>query len=233
MVGVSLGAHILGQTGKQVLEGKIDTMFGLDPAGNHKIIFRWKLKAKFDNISGPLFSLGNTDNRLNRGDANYVEIIHTNVGGFGLGGPTADVDIYVNGGASQPGCVLANCNHMRSASLYIESINSDQLVARRCNTVTEAQVMRCTGGQPGLVLGGEPSNSKRNVSGIFSLRTYRSAPFGMGPNFEWNWIFLWLINGFERLLCLKLISLSSGIDFWNQYLIFETLKIRDNKEANF
>lgn len=53
MVGVSLGAHILGQTGKQVLEGKIDTMFGLDPAGKLKITFIFNSKAQFVIVQVP------------------------------------------------------------------------------------------------------------------------------------------------------------------------------------
>jgi pancreatic triacylglycerol lipase len=123
---------------------------------------------------------------LNIGDARYVEMIHTNAGfgGNGLGGPTADADFFVNGGARQPGCILSQCSHLRSMEIFIESLNSGQLIARKCDNGDDAKKSRCTGGPPGILVGGEPSNSRYNLSGIFHLETNKKSPFGKGLHFS-------------------------------------------------
>lgn len=160
VVGISLGAHVAGATGKQVTTGKIDTIIGLDPAG-------------------PLFSLSNPSRRLAQGDGNYVEIMHTNVGGFGLGGPLGDSDFFVNGGRSQPGCFTALCSHVRAFNLMRESILNNNFVATKCNSVDEARNQACTGDRTEK-MAGEPSNSRRILRGIFSVETNGSEPFGRG-----------------------------------------------------
>lgn len=52
----------------------------------------------------PLFTEGNRDARLDRHDAQYVEVIHTCGGYLGFAVPIGHVDFYPNGGSSQPGC---------------------------------------------------------------------------------------------------------------------------------
>ncbi|CAL8113408.1 unnamed protein product [Orchesella dallaii] len=94
IIGHSLGAHIAGATGLWVTNkygGLIDRATGLDPAG-------------------PLFSgQNNVDKRLHKGDAAFVDIYHTNRGTLGDSAhQTGDVNVYVNGGASQPGCEEAD-----------------------------------------------------------------------------------------------------------------------------
>lgn len=51
--------------------------------------------------------------KLNRADANFVDVIHTNVGSFGDGLTRGHADFWVNGGFSQPDCPIATnetCN---------------------------------------------------------------------------------------------------------------------------
>lgn len=43
-------------------------------------------------------------NRLRNVDANVVQVIHTNAGVFGEGGPLGVIDFCVNGGREQPSC---------------------------------------------------------------------------------------------------------------------------------
>lgn len=67
---------------------------------------------KFDNLkfylaldpAGPLFTTKNADSRLDQGDANFVNVMHTDMITFGIGIPVGDVDFYVNGGIFQPNC---------------------------------------------------------------------------------------------------------------------------------
>ena len=108
MIGFSLGAHVAGFAGNQLknlsrITGKssqilreiiqlyISYVFlGLDPAG-------------------PLFEGYDPTVRLDKSDADYVDIIHSNgesliVGGFGAWEPLGHVDFYPNGGRAQRGC---------------------------------------------------------------------------------------------------------------------------------
>lgn len=92
-----------GIAGKQITSGRVNTIIGLDPAG-------------------PLFSVNTPEERLNEGDAVYVEAIHTNggFGQFGIGAVIANADFFPNGGQIQPGCFTSACHHTRAVSLYSE-----------------------------------------------------------------------------------------------------------------
>lgn len=52
----------------------------------------------------PLFYSAHFNRRLSRNDAKFVDVIHTNALVQGQLAPCGDVDFYVNGGLSQPGC---------------------------------------------------------------------------------------------------------------------------------
>ena len=59
--------------------------------------------------AGPLFEGYDTSVRLDKSDANYVDVIHSNgeaiyVGGFGIAEPIGHVYFYPNGGRAQRGC---------------------------------------------------------------------------------------------------------------------------------
>ncbi|CAF1670991.1 unnamed protein product, partial [Didymodactylos carnosus] len=90
----SLGSHICGYASNPDDNSNDDTKFGrisgLDPAG-------------------PFFEGKNKAVRLDKGDAKFVDSIHTNTEvafGLGLGMKEAcgHIDFYANGGTSQPGC---------------------------------------------------------------------------------------------------------------------------------
>ena len=104
IVGFSLGAHVAGHVGKNVRNGRINSIVGLDPAG-------------------PLFSVRNPEGRIDAGDARYVECHHTNgptllIVGAGIGAPICDADFFPNGGSSQPGCLTNTCSHGRAVDFY-------------------------------------------------------------------------------------------------------------------
>lgn len=91
MIGHSLGAHVAGFAGKEVIRStgkKIYWITGLDPAG-------------------PLFEipLQNKMNRLSDLDAVYVEVVHSDGGILGFIRPLGHSDFFPNGGKFiQPNC---------------------------------------------------------------------------------------------------------------------------------
>jgi len=128
VIGHSLGAHVAGFLGKRVQNlglGKLKRVTGLDPAE-------------------PFFDLAGPDDRIDKGDAEFVDIIHTNSGMLWNGclsmkRPVGHMDFYPEGGQHQPGCVEAcigsmcmnitiedlikgGCSHERSNAYFKESI---------------------------------------------------------------------------------------------------------------
>ena len=68
--------------------------------------------------AGPLFEGYEPTVRLDKSDAAYVDVIHSNgesliVGGFGTWEPIGHVDFYPNGGRAQRGC-----QHLLIGGLY-------------------------------------------------------------------------------------------------------------------
>lgn len=49
----------------------------------------------------------NINVRLDCDDAIFVDVFHTDTGSFGYKGDCGDIDIYFNGGVSQPGAAAA------------------------------------------------------------------------------------------------------------------------------
>ncbi|KOB73714.1 Lipase [Operophtera brumata] len=123
VIGFSLGAEAAGFAGKRlrargIMIGRIT---GLDPAY-------------------PGYSLTDSAGHLAKGDAIFVDVLHTNPGVFGFPGAIGDVDFYPNAGSwIQPGCWVIcfwnhdenqlsfaadGCSHVRAWRLYAESIQN-------------------------------------------------------------------------------------------------------------
>ncbi|XP_015249924.1 lipoprotein lipase isoform X1 [Cyprinodon tularosa] len=142
LLGYSLGAHVAGIAG-DLTDHKISRITGLDPAG-------------------PTFENADEQSTLSRGDAQFVDVLHTNTRGspdrsIGIQRPVGHIDIYPNGGTFQPGCDIQNtllgiasegikglqnmdqlvkCSHERSIHLFIDSLlnTQQQSMAYRCNS---------------------------------------------------------------------------------------------------
>ncbi|XP_059048047.1 lipase member H-like [Achroia grisella] len=152
LVGISLGAHVVGSAGRQV-NGQPARVTGLDPAG-------------------PLW-IGNP-NALNRNDGQYVEAIHTDGGIQGILIPIADADFYPNGGRHpQPGCSTTSCSHGRAPQLFASSIRTDHLQGRLCDNYYQAQSVECSG----IVFNMGNSIFSKRGSGIYGLTTGSSWPY--------------------------------------------------------
>ncbi|KAJ8951112.1 hypothetical protein NQ318_021556 [Aromia moschata] len=161
-VGHSLGAHVAGNAGA-ALDGQVDYIVGLDPAS-------------------PLFSRRKTDNRLDRTDAKYVQVMHTNGGYLGIQNPIGHSDYYPNGGSSQPGCgydIMGTCAHSRAWSYYAESLATENnlFLGWRCPSYQTFKKGLCRDNAVSLMAG---YAIDKNASGTYFLDTNESPPFGKG-----------------------------------------------------
>lgn len=123
-VGHSLGAHICGIMANFLLF-RMHRIIGLDPAR-------------------PLVRPGYV-NRLDSGDADFVQVIHTNAGYYGEGGRMGHVDFCVNGGKVQPFCEnkpnYQLCSHVWVVCYMAESIDNGGQ-----NSMAEPCTRRCPSG---------------------------------------------------------------------------------------
>lgn len=90
--------------------------------------------------AAPLFEECSEEVRIDKSDADFVDLIHTNGGaeneGFlGFHSAPGHADFYPNGGAKQPGCgnLDGQCNHMRAIGLYLDSVTNDGCVFPECS----------------------------------------------------------------------------------------------------
>lgn len=95
----------------------------------------------------PLF-LVLTGDRLSKGDASLVDVVHTCGGLLGLEQAVGDVDFFPNGGSQQGGCgldLMGSCRHARSYQYVAESaVEPNAFPAVECVTANDA-----TGGECG------------------------------------------------------------------------------------
>ncbi|KAJ8710491.1 hypothetical protein PYW08_009006 [Mythimna loreyi] len=161
LIGHSLGAHIAGSAGKEVFKTtgrKIGRITGLDPAG-------------------PCFSNVNTTLRLFKGDADFVDVIHSNAGVYGLDETIGHVDFWVNGGCEQPGCLLQTCSHSRSLEYFAESMLSpDAFIGVKCNNYYSFRRGKCDRNDMSIMGYYTPAS----VTGDYYLYTAAESPYGTG-----------------------------------------------------
>ncbi|XP_029665357.1 lipase member H-like [Formica exsecta] len=131
VVAHSLGVHIAGFAGK-CNDLVIPRITGLDPAN-------------------PLFYLFGC--YLTPTDAAWIDIIHTDKGGYGTPTCMGTAEFYANGGTRpQPGCKLIGlplskidlCSHQRSVELYAESKrHSTKFIAVQCPSYADYEESQC------------------------------------------------------------------------------------------
>ncbi|XP_033351854.1 pancreatic lipase-related protein 2-like [Bombus vosnesenskii] len=109
IVGHSFGAQIAGLSAREVgKSSRVAEVIALDPAN---VMFQHKKPGE----------------RLDKSDADNVQIIHTCSGQFGYYLSVGTSDFYANDGRHQPGCgidLLGICAHVRSYKVFAESITN-------------------------------------------------------------------------------------------------------------
>ncbi|CAH2039369.1 unnamed protein product, partial [Iphiclides podalirius] len=171
VVGLSLGGQTMSFVAKglQDLTGRnVSRLTGLDPAG-------------------PCFRHLGPGQRLDMTDADFVEVVSTNIDGFGMAAPVGHVNFYVNGGEYQPGDLLwmpcnVLCSHIRSFTLWLAAMrHPDSFVAMQCDSVQQARDKLCYDRRPLVtnLLGPKVDRTKR---GIFYLATDNDFPYYLGAD---------------------------------------------------
>lgn len=108
-IGFSLGAHVAAFA-SNAIEQSVGHRFDRI-TGKLNIILKFrKTRHPKSHATGldpalPFFASGDINWKLDKTDAGFVDIIHTNAGIFGKIEPSGHVDYYVNGGQIQPACV--------------------------------------------------------------------------------------------------------------------------------
>ncbi|KAG7199611.1 hypothetical protein KM043_014214 [Ampulex compressa] len=163
VIGFSLGAHVPAFSANVLRPYKIPRITGLDPAM-------------------PLFVTVSNDEKLDAGDAEFVDVFHTNAFVQGKVEPSGHVDFYMNGGINQPGCWEKRnpfgCDHHRSAQYFAESINSELgFWGWRCYGFVAYLVGLCPPRNPAVLAGDEVNREQR---GFFLVKTGYESPYALG-----------------------------------------------------
>ncbi|XP_025197451.1 pancreatic lipase-related protein 2-like [Melanaphis sacchari] len=131
LIGHGMGAHIVGYTGKK-LNGQIPRITGLDPVM-------------------PLYINTGPKYRINKDDATFVDIIHTNGNSLGLFEPLGHIDFYPNGGKSQLNCKILDkvtggaCSHAKALEYFAYSILTEEVCkAYQCTSWNEYKTGKCS-----------------------------------------------------------------------------------------
>lgn len=166
-VGFSLGAQVTGHLGYK-LQGKIQRITGLDPAGF-------------------LFHTVPASERLDRTDAQFVDVLHSAGLWIGSDEVLGHVDFYPNVGQHpQPGCegegLDLDCSHQRAPALFAESIISDiGFKSFKCSSWNDFATGECDTQSVETNYMGEPAQPEH--PGVYYLRTNAKSPFAVPSNF--------------------------------------------------
>ncbi|XP_076335858.1 pancreatic triacylglycerol lipase-like isoform X2 [Tachypleus tridentatus] len=168
IIGHNLGSQVAGYAGERI--EKLGRITALDPPG-------------------PYFTNTAKKVRLDRTDADLVDVIHTDISVFPMGDSATEavghIDFYPNGGDNQPGCLsdaintlftqgfeqglrrLAACDQMRAIDYFLEAIDDDNCapVGVACDSWENYLEGKCTdcgeNGQNCIMIGPETEHFRK------------------------------------------------------------------------
>ncbi|XP_017852034.1 endothelial lipase [Drosophila busckii] len=168
LIGYGAGAHVAGfaanylQNATKALVARIS---GLDP-------------------SKAFFLTKDINARLDASDADFVDVIHSDVFISGLLQPIGHVDFYPNQGVNQPNCgpidelTTHNCYHQRSVEYYAESISTKTgFWGFHCSNLYDFTTNVC---QPNSNVAELGYNVSIEARGSFFLKTAEKSPYARG-----------------------------------------------------
>ncbi|XP_055590260.1 pancreatic lipase-related protein 2 [Uranotaenia lowii] len=170
VIGFSLGGQTSGMIANYIKAGKLRRITGLDPAK-------------------PLFVTAPNEYKLDQSDAEFVQVIHTDVFARGILHPSGHVDFYVNGGYEQPGCssqtamTPGECNHNRAPEYYAESIASTKgFWGYRCAHWYLYMLGLCakTSNSQLAIMG---AYTPKETRGLYFLNCNSESPFAQGQDY--------------------------------------------------
>ncbi|XP_063629481.1 pancreatic lipase-related protein 2-like [Cydia splendana] len=136
--------------------------------------------------SGPCFRDLRPDDRLDASNADFVEVIHTNIDGYGMASRMGHVDFYINGGEYQPSEITmfpcaTTCSHFRVLGLWLSALkHPGKFIGLKCDSIQQARDSDCYGRPLETnVLG---LNVDKRKHGIFYVSTSKGYPFYLGKN---------------------------------------------------
>ncbi|CAH2097390.1 unnamed protein product [Euphydryas editha] len=166
LVGASLGSHVVSHAAKYFYAAtgkKPSRITGLDPAG-------------------PCYRALPKEERLDASDADKVDIIHTNIDGFGIAERLGHIDFYANGGEFQPSDIpyipcLVICSHVKAIFYWWQAIeHPKKFIGIECDSIQDARLGKCSNTSINY-LGAEADFSK---PGIYFLPTNNEFPYYKG-----------------------------------------------------
>lgn len=137
--------------------------------------------------SGPCFRHLGPGDRLDASDADFVEVIHTNVDGYGMATQMGHVDFYVNGGEYQPTDLLslpcvATCSHFRVLPIWYSAMNNPKsFIAIKCDSIQQARDSNCYKRKK-LETNYLGLSVNKTNHGIFYLATSLEYPYYLGED---------------------------------------------------
>ncbi|KAH9641595.1 hypothetical protein HF086_017119 [Spodoptera exigua] len=138
--------------------------------------------------AGPCFRNVPPTSRLHPDAADRVDVLHTNIDGFGIPDRLGHVDFYANGGEYQPYIrgdfimpCFQLCSHVRSVFYWYQSYsNPDKFIAVQCDSVADARHGNCYDGT--LRTNALGPNTNFSKTGVFYLPTNAKSPYYLGLN---------------------------------------------------
>lgn len=165
LIGSGVGSHVAGSAARKFYDKtgyKIPRITALDPTRSCQY------------LNQTLFG-------LNRGDADFIDVIHTSAFGFGTTNAIGDVDFFPNGPlALMPGSKSLIESSDLAVQYFAETVipgQEDNFLGVECFSIEHYRRNKMLG--PKAVMG---YMVPRNIKGTFFLEVNENSPFGMNGN---------------------------------------------------